>query len=273
MSAFAAAVAAAEASLTSDHAIATESPVTLKTGKVAARPTTSGTCSVPSSHATITRPLDPRASCTCAGGSRAVWACPTPLVLCSAMSSIPGSGSDPARLQSRLFCLGPTLPEGFCFPRTLPIGLFTHRMYVSKVERATKCGTRHQSAEPPSLPITNTSATGDAFSFQIRQMSENPDSPPARFADVLALALDRAVGSSLDSLHTLRNSVRSYTAHQKARGVPLDGVMRAVSAVLMNVEDERSVEPGTEGRRDPELARQLRAWCSEDYSDDSKNVA
>lgn len=122
-------------------------------------------------------------------------------------------------------------------------------------------------------PITNTSAAGDAFSFPVRQMPESPDSPPARLGHVLALALDRAVGSPLDSLDALRNSVRSYTAHQKARGVPLDGVMRAVSAVLMNVEDERPGEPGTEGRRDPELARQLRAWCSEDYSDDSKNVA
>lgn len=105
------------------------------------------------------------------------------------------------------------------------------------------------------------------------QMSERPDSPPARLGDVLALALDRAVGSSLDSLHLLRKSVRSYTAHQKARGVPLDGVMRALSAVLMNLEDERSVETGTDGLRDPELARQLRAWCSEDYADNSKNVA
>jgi len=96
-------------------------------------------------------------------------------------------------------------------------------------------------------------------------MSNKPDSPSAVLGDVLALALDRAVGSSLDSLLVLRKSVKGYATHQKARGVPLDDIMRALSTVLMEAEDERSANPDGNGQRDPELARQLRAWCSEDY--------
>ena len=98
-----------------------------------------------------------------------------------------------------------------------------------------------------------------------RQMSNKPDSPSAALGDVLSLALDRAIGSSLDSLLDLRKSVKGYATHQKARRVPLDEVMRAISTVLMEVEDERSANSDGNGHRDPELARQLRAWCSEDY--------
>ncbi len=97
-------------------------------------------------------------------------------------------------------------------------------------------------------------------------MSEIPDSPPALLGSALAQALDRALGTSLDSLHLLRQSVRTYTGHQKSRGIPLDGVMLALSAVLMEAEDERMRGVEVQGPRDPELARQLRAWCSEDYS-------
>jgi hypothetical protein len=96
-------------------------------------------------------------------------------------------------------------------------------------------------------------------------MSNKPDLPSAALGDVLALALDRAVGSSLDSLLVLRTSVKGYATHQKARGVPLDDIMRALSTVLMEVEDERSADPDGNGHRDPELARQIRAWCSDDY--------
>ncbi len=98
-------------------------------------------------------------------------------------------------------------------------------------------------------------------------MSDIPDLPPTLLEDGLARALDRAVGSSLDSFDTLRKSVRGYTSHQKARGVPLDGVMRALSAALMGVEDDRAQPSDSSKRRDPELARQLRAWCSQDYAD------
>lgn len=97
-------------------------------------------------------------------------------------------------------------------------------------------------------------------------MSDIPDLPPALLGDGLARALDRAAGSSLESFDTLRRSVRGYTSHQKARGVPLDGVMRALSAALMEVEDDRA-QTETNKLRDPELARQLRAWCSQDYAD------
>lgn len=97
-------------------------------------------------------------------------------------------------------------------------------------------------------------------------MSNSPDSPSPLLGNVLALALNRAVGSSLDSLLVLHKAMRGYTAHQKSRGVPLDGVMRALSAVLMEAEDDRPNGDG-DGQRDPELARQLRAWCSEAYAD------
>ena len=96
-------------------------------------------------------------------------------------------------------------------------------------------------------------------------MSNRTDAPSAALGDVLALALDRAVGSSLDSLLILRKAVKGYTTHQNARGVPLDDIMRALSTALMEAEDERSANPDGNGQRDPELARQLRAWCSEDY--------
>lgn len=96
-------------------------------------------------------------------------------------------------------------------------------------------------------------------------MSGIADSPSQALGDVLSHALDRAAGSSLESLSLLRTSVRRYTTHQKARGVPLDGIMRSLSSALMQVEDERTSEGAADFLRDPELARQIRAWCSEDY--------
>ena len=47
----------------------------------------------------------------------------------------------------------------------------------------------------------------------------------------------------------------------------LDSVMRAVSGVLMEIEDDRATDLNPVPLRDPDLARQLRAWCSEDYSE------
>ena len=117
-----------------------------------------------------------------------------------------------------------------------------------------------------SAQLNSTNALLAAPSLIGRQMSNRPDSPSAALGDVLVLALDRAVGSSLDSLLLLRQSVKGYATHQKARGVPLDDIMRALSTVLMEAEDERSTNPDGNGQRDPELARQLRAWCSEDYA-------
>ncbi|MEO8578458.1 MAG: hypothetical protein ABI556_17230 [Gemmatimonadales bacterium] len=97
-------------------------------------------------------------------------------------------------------------------------------------------------------------------------MSNRPDLPSSALGDVLAVALDRAVGSSLESLIVLRKSVKSYTAHQKSRGVELDHVMQALGTVLMETEDDRSRDSMIDVVRDPELARQLRAWCSADYA-------
>lgn len=121
--------------------------------------------------------------------------------------------------------------------------------------------------------LTAPNALLAALSLTGRQMSNKPDSPSAALGDVLSLALDRAVGSSLDSLLVLRKSVNGYTAHQKARAVPLDDIMRALSTLLMEVEDERSANPDAAERRDPELARQLRAWCSEGYQNSAGPMA
>ena len=96
-------------------------------------------------------------------------------------------------------------------------------------------------------------------------MSQLPDTPSTQLNDGLAAALDRAVGTSLDSLHRLRQAVREYAQRQKNRGVPLDSVMRALSSVLMEAEDEKDGNGFADGARDPELARQIRAWCGEDY--------
>jgi hypothetical protein len=84
---------------------------------------------------------------------------------------------------------------------------------------------------------------------------------------MLEQALDRSVETSLHSLVSLRKAIRDYTHHQKNRGMTLDGIMRAVSGTLMEVEDDRATGVGPDAMRDPDLARQLRAWCSEDYSD------
>ena len=97
-------------------------------------------------------------------------------------------------------------------------------------------------------------------------MSQQADTPSSQLNEGLAEALDRAVGTSLQSLNVLRQSVREYARRQKNRGVPLDSVMRALSSVLMEAEDERKDGDGfADGARDPELARQIRAWCGEDY--------
>lgn len=84
---------------------------------------------------------------------------------------------------------------------------------------------------------------------------------------MLEEALDRSVKTSLASLESLRQAVRGYTRHQKTRGMTLDSVMRAVSGVLMEIEDDRATDLNPVPLRDPDLARQLRAWCSEDYSE------
>ena len=97
-------------------------------------------------------------------------------------------------------------------------------------------------------------------------VKNNAESPAPQLGAMLEAALDRSVSTSLDSFESLRTAVRAYARNQRNRGIPLDSVMRAVAAALMEIEDDRSREQGSHSVRDPNLARQLRAWCSEDYS-------
>ena len=96
-------------------------------------------------------------------------------------------------------------------------------------------------------------------------MPMTPDSPSTTLSELLAQALDRSVETSLASLDDLRDAVQSYAARQKKKGMPLDSVMRALSGVLMELEDDRVSSNGAP-LSDPKLARQLRAWCSEHYT-------
>ena len=104
-------------------------------------------------------------------------------------------------------------------------------------------------------------------------MSTTPDSPSFILGDALAHALDRATGSSLASLRHLHDAVRSYTSHQQSRGVPLDDIIRALSSALMALEDERMRDISETAWRDPKLATQLRAWCSEAYFEHDAGIA
>jgi hypothetical protein len=98
-------------------------------------------------------------------------------------------------------------------------------------------------------------------------MPENAEAPSTRLGEVLTHALERSIGTSLSSLHELRAAVQSYARNQKLRGTPLDKVMLALGAVLMEAEDEKEQKPEMPAFRDPGLATQLRAWCSEVYAE------
>ena len=97
--------------------------------------------------------------------------------------------------------------------------------------------------------------------------NDNSNSPPPGLNLMLAQALDRSVETSLDSLAALRSAVRAYTLSERNRGMSLESVMRAVSGVLMEIEDDRKTELNAVPVRDPDLARKLRAWCGTDYSE------
>ena len=95
-------------------------------------------------------------------------------------------------------------------------------------------------------------------------MSHQSGLPPQDLPAALAEALERAVGTSVQSLHHLRSCVTNYARRERARDVPLNDVIVAVGRLLMDAEDE--VIPAEHGKaRDPELARQVRAWCAEEY--------
>jgi hypothetical protein len=96
-------------------------------------------------------------------------------------------------------------------------------------------------------------------------MSVTRDLPSVALGALLAQALDRSIETSLASHDNLRTAVRSYARHQRDCGRSLDSIMRSLAAVLMELEDDRADEDRF--RRDPHLARQLRAWCSERYSE------
>jgi hypothetical protein len=96
-------------------------------------------------------------------------------------------------------------------------------------------------------------------------MQHTPDSPSAAFGDLLASALGRSIETSLTSLDALRDAVQAYTRNEKHKGASLDSVMRAIASLLIEAEDDRA-SPDEPPTRDPKLARQLRAWCSEHYT-------
>ena len=101
-------------------------------------------------------------------------------------------------------------------------------------------------------------------------MPEIPGFPPKDLPTALANALERAVGTSLDSLHNLRGLIIGYARRQEAHGVPLNDVIVAVGRQLMTAEDDALPRDGVAEARDPELARQLRAWCAEGYAKDGR---
>lgn len=95
---------------------------------------------------------------------------------------------------------------------------------------------------------------------------EIPGFPPKDLPTALANALERTVGTSLDSLHNLRGLIIGYSRRQQAHGVPLNDVIVDVGRLLMTAEDDAVPHPPAAEARDPELARQLRAWCAEGYA-------
>jgi hypothetical protein len=101
-------------------------------------------------------------------------------------------------------------------------------------------------------------------------VSENSGFPRKDLPTALAEALERTVGSSLDSLLDLRTLVIGYARRQHAQGVPLNDVIVAVGRQLMSAEDDAVPRSGATEARDPELARQLRAWCAEGYAKDGR---
>ena len=81
----------------------------------------------------------------------------------------------------------------------------------------------------------------------------------------LTRALRRVPGTALGTLHDLRDVVHRFGRRERLRGSPLEDSILAVHRELMDAEDEvMSTLLATEPR-DPALARQVRAWCSEGY--------
>lgn len=81
----------------------------------------------------------------------------------------------------------------------------------------------------------------------------------------LTRALRRLPGTTLGSLHDLRDAVHKFAAREERRGSPLEDTILAVHRELMAAEDELMAMFLATEPRDPALARQVRAWCSEGY--------
>lgn len=95
--------------------------------------------------------------------------------------------------------------------------------------------------------------------------SSQPTQPSRDLGSELIRALRRLPDTPLASLHDLRDAVHNFASRAENRGSPLEDAILAVHRELMAAEDEimsafLSTEP-----RDPALARQVRAWCSEGY--------
>lgn len=89
--------------------------------------------------------------------------------------------------------------------------------------------------------------------------------PPHNLPVALENALERAVGTSVHTLHHLRDCVLEYSRRQAARSVPLNDVIVGVGRLLMTAEDNSTSRAEGEPKRDQQLARQVRAWCAEGY--------
>jgi len=81
----------------------------------------------------------------------------------------------------------------------------------------------------------------------------------------LTRALSRVPGTTLDSLSDLRDAVHRFAQRENLRGSPLEETILAVHRELMAAEDDVMAQFLATEPRDPALARQVRAWCSEGY--------
>jgi len=96
-------------------------------------------------------------------------------------------------------------------------------------------------------------------------MTDKQHSPSSVLGSELTDALDRSLQTSLHSLSSLRHAVRSYTLHERNRGVSLENLLKEALTTLTDAEDDRGDLSNLAPVRDGELARQLQAWCREDF--------
>ena len=101
-------------------------------------------------------------------------------------------------------------------------------------------------------------------------MSQSPEVSHDLLSE-LTRALTRLPGTALDSLHGLRDAVHGFGHRQRLRGTPLEESILAVHRELMAAEDEVMATLLSTEPRDPALARQVRAWCSEGYTNGNGN--